>query len=71
MKTLAALLVFVPAFSAGDAGEIIHLTPEQVARCRNGGGCMVVPVDEFQAELAKWLRRAYDKGAASCNSVSR
>lgn len=71
MKALRLALVvvitvlWVAALVAMEATpDGFKLSPSELARCQLGGGCVVIPNDEFQAELAKWLKKAHDQGKA-------
>ena len=50
--------------------EGFRLTPQEQARCAAGGGCLIIPLDAMEAELAKWLQKAFDAGKAEgCKGV--
>ena len=61
---LAAYLLAKPAGAMEQVADGFRLTPAEMARCQAGGGCIVIPFAEMQAELAKWLTKAFDAGRA-------
>ena len=67
---LAAYVLARPARAMEQVADGFRLTPAELARCQAGGGCIVIPLAEMQAELAKWLQRAFDAGRAEgCKGV--
>lgn len=69
MVMLAAYVLSRPASAMEQVADGFRLTHAEMARCQAGGGCIVIPLAEMQAELAKWLQKAFDSGRAEgCKS---
>jgi hypothetical protein len=66
IKALAGALIWLcvlaPAMALTINGNTITLTDAESRACVQGGGCLVMPAEYLQSELARLQQEAYDAG---------
>lgn len=59
---LAGALIPGPIPAIEQIGDTIKLTAAEMVRCAVAGPCLVIPQGDLEADLAKWMKRAFDAG---------